>query len=162
MGLLVNPHYGVIIDFIYWQCFMSEDNTTVVTLKVRVTPDFREKIVETAKANNRSMNAEIVHRLEQSFYDYPMSSDEFSRVKISLENTDPEQSFDIDHRRASDPRERRRLAKMAAERAFQDMSAHDLVETIFNKLNSEGTRLTVEEINRGKERQNQSKKIPKE
>lgn len=46
---------------------MSEDNNTVVTLKVRVTPEFREKIVETAKRNNRSMNAEIVHRLEDSF-----------------------------------------------------------------------------------------------
>lgn len=46
---------------------MSEDQSSVVTLKVRVTPEFREKIVETAKANNRSMNQEIVHRLEQSF-----------------------------------------------------------------------------------------------
>ena len=46
---------------------MSEDQSSVVTLKVRVTPEFREKIVETAKANNRSMNQEIVSRLEESF-----------------------------------------------------------------------------------------------
>ena len=46
---------------------MSEDSNTVVTLKVRVTPEFREKIVETAKFNNRSMNQEIVARLEDSF-----------------------------------------------------------------------------------------------
>lgn len=46
---------------------MSEDDSKVVTLKVRVTPEFREKIVNTAKENSRSMNAEIVHRLEQSF-----------------------------------------------------------------------------------------------
>lgn len=46
---------------------MSENQSSVVTLKVRVTPEFREKIVETAKANNRSMNQEIVSRLEQSF-----------------------------------------------------------------------------------------------
>ena len=46
---------------------MSEDQSSVVTLKVRVTPEFREKIVETAKANNRSMNQEIVDRLESSF-----------------------------------------------------------------------------------------------
>ncbi|OTG64350.1 hypothetical protein B9T25_12990 [Acinetobacter sp. ANC 4470] len=46
---------------------MSEDQSSVVTLKVRVTPEFREKIVETAKANNRSMNQEIVSRLEHTF-----------------------------------------------------------------------------------------------
>ena len=46
---------------------MSEDQNSVVTLKVRVSPEFREKIVNTAKANNRSMNQEIVARLEKSF-----------------------------------------------------------------------------------------------
>ena len=46
---------------------MSEDQNSVVTLKVRVTAEFREKIATTAKENNRSMNAEIVARLEQSF-----------------------------------------------------------------------------------------------
>lgn len=46
---------------------MSEEDNKVVTLKVRVTPEFREKIVNTAKENNRSMNAEIVARLEKSF-----------------------------------------------------------------------------------------------
>ncbi|MEG0346600.1 MAG: Arc family DNA-binding protein [Acinetobacter sp.] len=46
---------------------MSEDQSSVVTLKVRVTPEFREKITETAKSNNRSMNQEIVDRLEKSF-----------------------------------------------------------------------------------------------
>lgn len=46
---------------------MSDDQSGVVTLKVRVTPDFREKIVDTAKQNNRSMNQEIIHRLEESF-----------------------------------------------------------------------------------------------
>ena len=46
---------------------MSEDQNNIVTLKVRVTAEFREKIVATAKENNRSMNQEIVARLEQSF-----------------------------------------------------------------------------------------------
>ena len=46
---------------------MNDDQSTVVTLKVRVTPEFREKIVSTAKQNNRSMNQEIVARLEESF-----------------------------------------------------------------------------------------------
>lgn len=46
---------------------MSDEQSSVVTLKVRVSPEFREKIVYTAKQNNRSMNQEIVARLEQSF-----------------------------------------------------------------------------------------------
>ena len=50
---------------------MSEDQNTVVTLKVRVSPEFREKIVATAKENNRSMNQEIVARLEKSFEEIP-------------------------------------------------------------------------------------------
>lgn len=50
---------------------MSEDQNSVVTLKVRVTPEFREKIVNAAKKNSRSMNAEIVYRLEQSFATVP-------------------------------------------------------------------------------------------
>ncbi|OTG70558.1 transcriptional regulator [Acinetobacter sp. ANC 4218] len=48
---------------------MSEDQNNIVTLKVRVNSEFREKIVATAKENNRSMNAEIVARLEKSFED---------------------------------------------------------------------------------------------
>lgn len=48
---------------------MSEDQNNIVTLKVRVTAEFREKIAATAKENNRSMNAEIVGRLEKSFDD---------------------------------------------------------------------------------------------
>lgn len=39
----------------------------IVTLKVRTTASFREKLALTAKENNRSMNAEIVDRLEKSF-----------------------------------------------------------------------------------------------
>ena len=62
---------------------MSEDQSAVVTLKVRVTPEFREKIITTAKENNRSMNQEIVSRLEASF-DSNTEMDEFI---IFLENS---------------------------------------------------------------------------
>lgn len=37
------------------------------TMKIRVPQDLKEKIRASSKANNRSMNAEIVHRLEQTF-----------------------------------------------------------------------------------------------
>mgnify|MGYP000848357405 CR=1 FL=1 len=46
----------------------SEDSSEeVVTLKVRMTPEFRKQIIQSAKDNKRSMNTEIVHRLEQSY-----------------------------------------------------------------------------------------------
>lgn len=60
---------------------MSEDQNNIVTLKVRVTAEFREKIATTAKENNRSMNAEIVARLEQSFDSAKnYSEEEFERA----------------------------------------------------------------------------------
>lgn len=53
---------------------MTEVDNKVVTLKVRVSPEFREKITQEAKANNRSMNAEIVKRLEDSFDEIPQEN----------------------------------------------------------------------------------------
>lgn len=38
-------------------------------MKLRMPPELRDQVEESAKANGRSMNAEIVHRLEQSFAD---------------------------------------------------------------------------------------------
>ncbi|TCB79333.1 Arc family DNA-binding protein [Acinetobacter sp. ANC 3781] len=71
---------------------MSEDQSSVVTLKVRVTPEFREKIISSAKENNRSMNAEIVHRLEDSYYTQAHSEDKFllfgneaEKIKMDLQ-----------------------------------------------------------------------------
>lgn len=58
---------------------MSEDQNNIVTLKVRVTPEFREKIVETARTNNRSMNQEIVARLEESFEGKSLDHDFFQK-----------------------------------------------------------------------------------
>ena len=37
-------------------------------MKVRLSADLREKIEASARRNNRTMNAEIVARLERSFY----------------------------------------------------------------------------------------------
>ncbi len=63
---------------------MSDDQSEVVTLKVRVSPEFRERIVTTAKENGRSMNAEIVHRLEQSFCDIN-DHDNFDPINLKLD-----------------------------------------------------------------------------
>lgn len=64
---------------------MSEDNNAVVTLKVRVTPEFREKIIDAAKENSRSMNAEIVHRLEQSFLSPKKIYDNYVDINKALD-----------------------------------------------------------------------------
>ncbi|MDX8164940.1 Arc family DNA-binding protein [Acinetobacter pittii] len=42
-------------------------NLADVEYKMRMTQDLKDKIVESAKKHNRSMNADIVARLEQSF-----------------------------------------------------------------------------------------------
>ena len=63
---------------------MSEDQNNIVTLKVRVTAEFREKIATTAKENNRSMNAEIVARLEESFARTNLvASDPYKRMLLA-------------------------------------------------------------------------------
>lgn len=112
MGLLL---------FFLMVAFMSEDNGAVVTLKVRVTPEFREKIVETAKANNRSMNAEIVHRLEKTFLAENAINELHNLPTPKGFSTTPSStSADSTSKLvANDPRERRRLAHLAAMAVLQ-------------------------------------------
>lgn len=45
----------------------QEDLSTVITVKLRISPKLRDLIAESAKANNRSMNADMNFRLEKSF-----------------------------------------------------------------------------------------------
>jgi len=95
LGLLVNPHNGGIINFIYFLFAMSEDDNKVVTLKVRVSPEFREHLVTTAKENNRSMNAEIVHRLEKSFESQSLDNVETIALIGELITRFPKETFSI-------------------------------------------------------------------
>lgn len=126
---------------------MSEDQSGVVTLKVRVTPEFREKIVETAKTNNRSMNAEIVHRLEQSFLVENEVNELYSMpTPKGFSAATTTRSTPIHNPVANDPRERRRLAKLAAESTLKDMPATDFMELLFDQLNKGGLALTLEEV----------------
>lgn len=53
-------------------------NLADVEYKMRMTQELKEKIVESAKEHNRSMNADIVARLEQSF-----AVDKLSYKKVS-------------------------------------------------------------------------------
>lgn len=49
-------------------------NLADVEYKMRMTQDLKDKIVASAKEHNRSMNADIVARLEQSF-EKPITSE---------------------------------------------------------------------------------------
>ena len=46
---------------------MARKITEIVTLSLRIREELRKRVEREAKRADRSMNAEIVHRLEQSF-----------------------------------------------------------------------------------------------
>lgn len=46
---------------------MNDEQQSVLTLKLRVTPELKQKIVDSSEKYNRSMNADMVARLEKSF-----------------------------------------------------------------------------------------------
>lgn len=135
---------------------MSDDQSGVVTLKVRVTPEFREKIVETAKANNRSMNQEIIHRLEQSFSYDKLEVDYLGLTPIEVAHIIPLKGHDQPV--VNDLHERRRLAKAAAENALSEMPAEEFFKVVFQKLNARGLSLTIDEVKKAEEANN--KKAP--
>lgn len=45
----------------------NESQSQVITIKLRVSPDLKSKIEASAKAHNRSMNQDMVARLQESF-----------------------------------------------------------------------------------------------
>lgn len=59
----------------------SENNSHVITVKLRVSPELKQKIAISAKAYNRPMNADMVARLEQSFD----NESEYSPLRFSDE-----------------------------------------------------------------------------
>lgn len=67
----------------------------VVTLKVRVSPEFREKITNTAKENNRSMNQEIVSRLEKSFESQDLKNIQTITLIMELVERFPKETFTL-------------------------------------------------------------------
>ena len=72
-----NVEYPFAEFFSDW-CACEED----VEYKMRMTQDLKDKIVESAKEHNRSMNADIVARLEESFLRNESSAPARSDVKI--------------------------------------------------------------------------------
>gem|GEM_PF-2636358 len=47
-------------------------------------PELKEKLFESAKNMNRSLNAEIVARLEQSFLDNPVVDEDYRRRLLAV------------------------------------------------------------------------------
>lgn len=59
-----------------------------VAYNLRLPQELKDKIAESAKELNRSMNADIVARLEQTFRDDLMTNDELIQVKSQLDRVE--------------------------------------------------------------------------
>ena len=62
------------------------DNPKHVTVRLRVPPELRDKIEASSEQYNRSMNADMVARLEQSF-EHQENSD-ITQLKQQIERMD--------------------------------------------------------------------------
>ena len=106
---------------------MSEDQDKVLTLKVRVTPELKQAILDSAHANNRSMNAEIVYHIQNGL-----------NQKQDSRNSDINKALNVMVGRklppiaVSDLTERKRLARIAA-LAVMHALEQDTTEVDVNK-----------------------------
>lgn len=123
---------------VLWYMVMSE-NQRDPQYKLRWPEELRDMVSQSAKVNNRSINAEIIYRLEQSFAQ-PLHPMEVADTLSEYEKPQEQKLV------ANDPRERRRLAKLAAESTLKDMPATDFMELLFDQLNKGGLALTLEEV----------------
>lgn len=63
------------------------DNPKHVTVRLRVPPELRDKIADSANAHNRSMNADMVARLEKSFEESALiSSQDYKKATQEMFN----------------------------------------------------------------------------
>lgn len=71
---------------LFWLVKMNDEQQSVLTLKLRVTPELKQKIVESAEKYNRSMNADMVSRLEKSFEPQQQQDNQADVKVINLKN----------------------------------------------------------------------------
>lgn len=98
-------------------------NTTVVhhrgmsrqdpQFKLRMTEELRDQIAEAAKASNRSMNAEIIARLEQSFAIADSPEKEFHLSRAQLDELVQSVTNQVAEHLASAPESLGRTSKKA-------------------------------------------------
>lgn len=62
---------------------MTTSRDTGTQHKLRMPPELKEKLFESAKSMNRSLNAEIVARLEESFASNLVASDPYKRMLLA-------------------------------------------------------------------------------
>ena len=60
------------------------DNPKHVTVRLRVPPELRDKIAASSEQYNRSMNADMVARLEESFTSGLVASDPYKRMLLAV------------------------------------------------------------------------------
>lgn len=63
------------------------DNPKHVTVRLRVPPELRDKIAESSEQYNRSMNADMVARLEKSFESESPETNERREKEITYINS---------------------------------------------------------------------------
>lgn len=66
LGLSICTGYYYYVFYLRYMVIMSSKHLNA-QYNLRWPDDLKEKIAQSAKEHNRSMNADIVHRLEQSF-----------------------------------------------------------------------------------------------
>lgn len=67
MSLSTSKRYFIIKTSNISPAALMSENQKEPQYKLRWSEELRDKVVESAKSHNRSINAEIVHRLEESF-----------------------------------------------------------------------------------------------
>lgn len=63
---------------------MENEDSKTITVKLRVSPELKQKIVESAEKHNRSMNADMVARLEKSFEDSEAVEKKYNALMIEF------------------------------------------------------------------------------
>ncbi|MFV7480296.1 Arc family DNA-binding protein [Acinetobacter junii] len=77
--LYCQPQWGVLLLKHFRKLIIDMSKHLGVEYKVRMSQELKDKIAESAKELNRSMNADIVARLEQTFND-PLINDPKSMI----------------------------------------------------------------------------------
>ncbi len=80
--LYCQPQWGVLLLKHFRKLIIDMSKHLGVEYKVRMPQELKDKIAESAKELNRSMNADIVARLEESFLRNESSAPPHSEVKI--------------------------------------------------------------------------------
>ena len=125
-------------------------------LRIRLPVELKEKIEETAKSNNRSMNAEIVKRLDDSFLNDIQVNEELSAqeaFKVACRARD-ELSKTVFKRTFSEINKKIRLGNTTFGVDLGDLELHDIEEDdvkailslTINKLQELGYDVPMDEV----------------